>query len=306
MINSSVSQLDALGATAISRCKPTNSVASLATALGELVKDGLPSLALDTWKHKADTGRNIGNDYLNTEFGWKPLVHDIKSFAGGVTHARKLLAQYERDAGKVVRRHYTFPTITEVAVPIDLNTNTQVYYEPFNTLFMNSGLTSTQKGLLVQERTTVQRRWFSGAFTYYLPTGYDSRNEVDRIALLAKQILGLDINPSLLWELAPWSWAVDWFSNAGDVISNVSDFQNDSLIMRYGYMMEHTINKVTYTRKHKNVFKDASQLVDSSVSLITETKMRRRANPYGFGLTWDNLSLRQLSILSALGITRRK
>jgi hypothetical protein len=35
-----------------------------------------------------------------------------------------------------------------------------------------------------------------------------------------------------------------------------------------------------------------------------ETKTRRRANPFGFGVSWEALSARQIAILTALGITR--
>jgi hypothetical protein len=127
---------------------------------------------------------------------------------------------------------------------------------------------------------------------------------MSRKALLAKEILGVDLTPEVVWNLTPWSWAVDWFSNVGDVLSNISDTIDDSLLMRYGYIMEHTIVRDTYTRKYDRPFWDKSVLLDSGVSLVTETKLRRRANPFGFGMSWEGLSPKQLSILASLGITR--
>jgi hypothetical protein len=125
---------------------------------------------------------------------------------------------------------------------------------------------------------------------------------VERAALFAKRI-GADLSPETLWNLTPWSWAVDWFSNAGDVISNVDSFQIDGQVMAWGYIMEHTVHRVTYTYKGgTNV--DGSPLVVSPVTLVTETKVRRRANPYGFGVSWNDLSPFQISILTALGISR--
>jgi hypothetical protein len=150
---------------------------------------------------------------------------------------------------------------------------------------------------------TWKRTWFSGAFTYYLPTGYQARKEVDRLTLFANEILGLELTPDLLWNVAPWSWAADWFSNTGDVVSNISDAASVGLIMRWGYIMEHSINKVTYVPLTTNLIDSKAKA--SPLSFITETKVRRGANPFGFGLNWEGLSPFQLSIAAALGISRK-
>jgi len=309
-LSSTNTQLDVLGATAVARCKPTNSRADIAVTLGELVREGIPKLAVHTWKPRATTLRalkksseGVADDYLAFQFGLAPLGQEIGSFAGQVLQADRLLEQYERDAGKVVRRRYEFPTKTETSL-----TTTDAGYPvymgiPF-TGTLNPSLTESQHRSVQVLRETVQKRWFAGAFTYYLPPWYDARSEMSRKALLAKEILGLDIDLDVIWNLTPWSWAVDWFSNAGDVINNINSVLEDGLIMRYGYMMEHTIVKDTYTRTHPNTLRNGS--VDSRVTLVTETKIRRRANPFGFGLTWDGLSTFQASILAALGITRSR
>jgi len=65
--------------------------------------------------------------------------------------------------------------------------------------------------------------------------------------------------------------------------------------------MEHTIVKDTYTRD-PSPFKNGAGT--GSISLITETKQRVRANPFGFGITWEGLSPFQLSIAAALGISK--
>jgi len=123
-----------------------------------------------------------------------------------------------------------------------------------------------------------------------------------RYALLAQR-LGLDPSPEDLWELAPWSWAVDWFSNAGDVISNVNSFQIDGTVLAYGYMMEHTIISDTYTLTGVTDV-NGDPVAIPTLTLVTETKVRQVANPYGFGVSWDGLSSFQASIIAALGISR--
>jgi len=136
-----------------------------------------------------------------------------------------------------------------------------------------------------------------------MPSWYDARQEIARKAFLAKEILGIDLDGEVIWNLMPWSWAIDWFANAGDVISNAQSVRDDGLIMRYGYMMEHTIVKDTYIREYPRAFRYGLPM-SSHVTLVTETKLRRRANPFGFGLSWDGLDAFQLSILAALGIKK--
>jgi len=122
--------------------------------------------------------------------------------------------------------------------------------------------------------------------------------------LEAGKLLGITLTPDTLWNLAPWSWAVDWFSNAGDVVSNISDWAVYGLVLRYGYIMEHTIVRDTYTRTPTGL--NVSGGATSSITLVTETKIRRRADPFGFGLSGVALNATQQAILTALGISRRR
>jgi hypothetical protein len=311
-LSSTDAQLDALGATAIARCKPTRSKANVGVALGELIREGIPKIVVSGWHDRArnlQTGKHVqpehvvSDNYLAYQFGLKPLGQEIGTFAAEVIRADQLLAQYERDAGNVVRRRFTFSPKHEETQQGPAFTSASAVMGSPQAGSTNPELTSTQLGELQVTRVVTQKRWFSGAFTYYLPSWYDARSEMSRNALLAKEILGVDLDLETLWNLAPWSWAVDWFSNAGDVISNINSMVEDGLIMRYGYMMEHTIVKDTYTRKYRNHFRGGG-ILDSHVTLVTETKIRRRANPFGFGLTWSGLSTFQKSIIAALGISK--
>jgi len=299
---STAAQLDTLGATAVARCKPTRSKANIGLTIAELLREGIPQAAVQTWQRRMPPKEAAAGHYLGYQFGLSPLGQEIGSFAAQVAQADRLLAQYERDAGQVVRRRYNFPTKTEVSTSTAYGSDSPFMGSPEGGT-LNPALSSLQHSELKVTRTIRQKRWFSGAFTYYLPPWYDARNGMHRQALLAKEILGLDLDVETVWNLTPWSWAIDWFSNAGDVISNVNDLVEDGLIMRYGYMMEHTFVSDTYTRAYPNVYRDFGGF-DSAVTLVTETKIRRKANPFGFGLTWNGLSAFQASILAALGITR--
>jgi len=82
-------------------------------------------------------------------------------------------------------------------------------------------------------------------------------------------------------------------------------FSEGGLVMPWGYMMVDTTTRTDYilqtqSRDANSVFRP---LVLSS-AVIKRTRQRQRANPFGFGLTWDGLNSFQLSILAALGLSR--
>jgi hypothetical protein len=152
----------------------------------------------------------------------------------------------------------------------------------------------------------VERRvWFDGAFTYYLPKaeGDGPLGKWFNSLQKWKAVYGLTLDPEVVWNLAPWSWAADWFANTGDVISNVTDLMTDGLVMHYGYVMEHVVESdeivLSGWTPQKGSFPS-----DLKIVVVRETKTRLRASPYGFGLTFEDFSPRQLAILAALGISR--
>lgn len=288
------------GTTAIARCKPTNNVAAASVALGEILHDGLPALLGATlWKNKASAARSAGGEYLNSEFGWKPLLNDIRSVSFAAANAHRILSQYERDAGRVVRRRYEFPVVRTESTSIISGYDGRIRAPT------DGGLIdfSVPRPQLCKTTRTYKRTWFSGAFTYHLPTGYKSRNRLERMAAKAGPLLGLDLTPDTLWNLQPWTWAVDWFSNMGDVVSNLSDWATDGLVLRYGYIMEHQYSSDTYYLDGPSRYKPKG-IHPSPVVAWKEIKRRQKATPFGFGATWDGLTPRQLAIAAALGLTR--
>ena len=296
---SSTQALNALGATAIARCAPGNPGADVATAIGELHKEGLPGLiGSRLWKKRTAYLKSLAEEYLNVQFGWKPLVSDVHSVAHNVSKTDAILTQYERDSGNTIRRRFTFPQQRTVVESL-FASNVYPFLSGVGTGSLSNYISA---GDVIRRRETVKNQWFSGAFTYYLPSGYDSRNALTRAASRSNVLLGLSLTPEVLWNLTPWSWAADWFSNSGDVIHNVTRFGSNGLVMRYGYIMEHTIVSDTYT--HKPYTSTGLTVRVPPLVLVTETKKRRKANPYGFGVSWSGLSPFQLSIAAALGISR--
>lgn len=297
--------LDPLGTTAIARCKPTNNVVNLFTDFSEMYQEGLPHLyGVNAWQERASVAKAAGSEYLNHEFGWVPLISDVRGAAYAAANAHRLLSSYAANSGKVVRRGYEFPTERTRDV-VDLGGRDAAVY--YNADLIPSIIDfSKPQSHLLKETTFFRRTWFSGAFTYHLPVGYNSHNEVIRAGSRAGPLLGIELTPDTLWNAAPWTWALDWVSNAGDVVTNLSDWATDGLVLKWGYIMEHTVSEVTFALDRPARI-DKAYGGPRSVPVTTvrvELKRRRKATPFGFGLSWNSFSARQLAITAALGITR--
>ena len=287
------SDIQSRGSTLISRSIPTNPMVDGSVGLAELFREGVPSMIGSTLlRNKVGFLRGLGSEYLNFEFGWKPLVSDVRNAAKAIMESEKILEQLTRDSGKNVRRRRHFLPTKSVSVN---TSNTSGY--PFNTARANWWLPSWTRVTDEQRRDT----WFSGCYTFEYDPG--NLTEISKIATQARLLYGLQLTPEVLWNLAPWSWLVDWFANVGPLLHNVSAFQNDQLVLRYGYVMDRHRRKVTIAsncvgktgNNLPQVYRDEYQL---------DWKRRDKATPYGFGVASSSFTIRQWAILTALGITR--
>jgi hypothetical protein len=299
-------QLDELGTVAISRCKPGEPYRDLATSLTELLREGLPAIiGKEFWKNK--TLSSLGKEYLGLQFGYNPIVTDVKKLARIANKTDKWISQFERDAGRRVRRGYGFPIDTsEFSYPVIENTIPDPLgsFVAFADSPNGSSYTQGYQGTTYVTSRTQRNVWFSGSFTYYLPEDWVSSSKLREKHAKFNQLLGLELTPETLWNVAPWSWMLDWFGNTGDVISNLNDFLSKHLVMHYGYVMCHTFVTNTYSWSYDSDFPNRPAIPE--IVLCTETKQRREANPFGFGVSWDGLSPFQTSIATALGLSRKR
>lgn len=300
----SSAEMSALGTTAISRCAPTNPHASVAQAIGEIRRDGIPSIPGFLSFKKGPRPRTVsrkrgrrsaqaGNEFLNVEFGLKPFLNDVRKIAMSSRDSEKVLSQYMRDSGKLIRRHYEFP--------IEETVETTAMGESPAYPALNNRLYVRPKGVSTKTTVTTRRRWFDGAFTYYVAPD-DELFGARRFAQEANHLLGVGITPGVVWDLLPWSWALDWVGNMGDVLNNVSMYLTDGLVVVYGYIMVETTRKVTYD----NVGCTLTNVppMNLSQSFTTVIKQRQVATPFGFGLNTGAFTSRQWSIIAALGLTQ--
>lgn len=291
------------GATAWNRFKPGKPGASLAVTVAEAAEMSqmLKTTALvfrNVWRGlRSSSGRGLSkeaaNQHLNTQFGWIPFVNDCRSLYDTYQNADKMLAQLIRDNNKWIYRRGTL--VDEKQTPIDTVEHSHTAHWP--TLGPDYGVHDPygEHHIITYE---MRRVWFSARFRYCIP-----QRKIDSVNWrkdARRRLFGTDITPEVIWELVPFSWLADWFSNAGDVIANMDDGLTENLAAKYAYIMGHN----SVRRDVVSTLNAESGTSHATWTYKLERKQRVAANPFGFGLTGADLSTRQLSILGALGLSR--
>lgn len=249
--------------------------------------------------------KKVADHFLNHQFGWVPFLKDLGDFANVIQNARAYMDQVARDNNTWVKR---VRTIDHKEAVTHITSGAVSGCEPVlpNSLCRRvngqGGLGYAHWSL---DEEVFTRVWAAGQFKYYRPefdrslSGYNSDwNNMHRLLTL----LGVRITPSIVYKATPWTWAVDWFSDVGKTVQQISDAGEDRIASKYMYLMHHQVRKLVFRQTtHFN-----SGDVTTTWVRFSDTKQRQVAqNPYNFCLSASQLTGKQLAILAALGISRR-
>ncbi len=294
------SEVKTLGGKAIGFTRPASANVSLLTSAGELYFDGIPLLPRVA-KWRTETLKALSDAHLSVQFGWLPIKADIENYVKQVKNFDRILK--EADASSQMRRikvGHSWPEDQE----------TVTTEEAITTRIWSSGNDSGNPAKTFVSKTRKRRTWFEAEYIQFPPVSSRQRSKFEEYAHKADVLLGLQLTPEVVWNLSPWTWLVDWFTDAGDIVSMVSQSIFDGLVMSNGYVMSHHQLRTEAYRPGPVPYGPKPSVLlysggDRTITLY-ETKKRFVSVPYfGFGSVGD-LSNRQLSILAALGISRGK
>jgi hypothetical protein len=183
------------------RTSPNRSNINLPVSIAEL-RD-IPRMIYLSGKGVA---RKVASGNLSYQFGWKPVLSDLKKALHFQSGVAKRLSELDRLASGGLRRKRNL---------INPETNRKV---TDHGVFNRSPIGAH---IYVRERTveTVER-WGT---IRYRPGSLIKDPRTDRDRLARKLFLGLNTTQIVdnIWEGLPWSWMIDWFSNAGDLLSSL-------------------------------------------------------------------------------------
>jgi hypothetical protein len=182
-------------------------------------------------------------------------------------------------------------------------------FGPVDSVFNQGTGTCKYKYEVITKTST----WNCGTFRYYTPDIGSS----EWTARATKALWGVNPTPSVIYNIWPWTWLIDWWTNAGDIMSNLSENAVDNETLTNSFSMktidvEHRIT-VSSTWEELSVGEEGSFFYhytpagnsEAVYSRFEVNKLRHQASPYGFGVPSASFTARQWAILAALGVTRK-
>lgn len=279
------------GAEAYAKMRPTKPSMRLLTSIYEL-KD-LPRMLR---QRMSDSPlKDLGSYFLAYKFGWEPLLQDIRDM---ILQQKKIESRIEyllRNNNKAVRTRITLTDTSSQVSDTILGPGNGIQYPTLATQFYH---TQANRRTIIRSG---ERWWASARWHIHLPEGPGSISYRRR---LMAELYGLYPTPSTIWKMMPWSWLIDWFSNAGYIIQNLEATMDDRIAADYCYVMRHQWRSTVETSSATYYDLNGSPVTATSTSQrFRELKTRVGGNPFGFS-TNMNLSGMQLAILGALGLSR--
>jgi hypothetical protein len=253
-----------------------------------LVKGKLDSLK--SLVRSVSNPKGLADWFLAIQFGWKPLLSDIRKCIKLYFSLESRINFLMRNGGVPLKRATPVrePVVTDEVLYEYIGPDNQGWMEDLVPLGSDPDLMIDRFTCKITLHKEVTER-ASGVFTYHLgdipPTP----------AYLRLKLLGLIADEALMWEATRWSWLVDWFSNMGDIISNIEANLRDRVVSLYAYSQRRVVREYKFTC--------SNGFYDCEVTRVFDTKCRRKIDPFGLA-TEVTLSDLQLGILVALGLTR--
>jgi hypothetical protein len=275
----------------LSRTNPSVPTVDIPSFLWEGLRD-LPSLIYEKGTRLLSTAGGID---LKLEFGWKPLIADVKRMVKFGEELDKKLQDIQRlIKGKLKKKS---------SIQKDFIVQSDIF--SFDMRGVPFEFDTDPPTFVVDRRTTLDQ-W--GSVTYCLTRsaqaefGRYGTNEKEWKAIRA--ILGLHTaNPATLWEILPWSWLVDWFLPIQDLLDRYNNFIPTQVL---------NLNVMTTTQTAFIVGETTHDFlrVDKPLSIVRTTLERAVLAPDGtlpeVHASLPIVDVRRLSIVAAILAQRTK
>ncbi|UJQ85413.1 MAG: putative maturation protein [Gulmivirus nemorisadaptatum] len=275
--------------TALARANPSRPNVDVWAFLAEL-RD-LPKMVFQVGNYlrKVQSGRppsreDVASGYLGWTFGWAPLISDLGKLLDFQSAVDKRVKALEKLNSGELRR-----TVTVFDAARD-GGYTDLYVGPLYSA-------------TVRFRVFYRNHSKCWVRVRYVPTHALPPNGSGEQQDLARSLVfGHNISHETLWNLMPWSWLIDWFSNAGEFIAA----HNNRLGLKpsdIAVMRQHT----QYVDSTQHLSGPPGMVFTKTDGFTWQRKLRYRyvgGPSLSFHIPF--LDMGQLSILSALAITRLK
>lgn len=220
---------------------------------------------------------DAGKANLTYSFGIAPVLSDLSKLVNYRDQVDRRVKQIKRLMG---------PTGLRKTVELDSLSKTQV-----KDIYWQTADTWLQSSVDVMSAQNIRGhcRWLPDVDFSSLP-----ESSLEKMA--SQAVLGVTLDFATLWEAMPWSWLIDYCTNAGALISRIRNIVPCSL--ETAMLIKHSVTRYEIPRLR------AGQHEMSPGHVIIERKQRYPVN-MAFSAHLPFLSGSQMGILSSLAVTRR-
>jgi hypothetical protein len=231
------------------------------------------------WKNWK-TLRGAARANLIYQFGIAPLISDIETLMGFQKLVDGRVEEIERLRTRGLRR------------TINLWSGSEIHSVPSATIHSNGVLLHAK----IEKVTTVN---IKGHIRWRATSNWLKSDESVRAAV-RKTLLGAVTDPAGVYELIPWSWLIDYFSNLGTMVKAVRN--NFDAVHDVVRLSTHT-RTVATSSNHDTHGSGIYTITCTPISSMSETKTRRLTNP-SIGARIEFLQPAQWSILGSLAVLK--
>jgi hypothetical protein len=201
---------------AASATNPSRADFDSAVFLGEL-RD-IPKLFQSVGSSMSKFG---ANEYLKFQYGWKPLVADVRKFMSIVDQVERRLRKIERLQRDGILRTTFKPEGASVKAfkAVTFTPGSGDDPEVLWRFPQESG--TNGYGVQVSTQMTTER-WCQCIWSAD-NGGLPPPTDIEQLNLARRAVYGGTVDGNTLWQLMPWSWLLDWTSNASEYLGSQRD-----------------------------------------------------------------------------------
>lgn len=295
---------------------PTAPAMDLLRSIGEL-KDA--NLMFRLSNYRPSSLKEGGSAYLNQVFGVIPTIKDIQMLCESVLASDRIVRNILRNEDRQVRRTRT-RSYKEgylqggFSLPTGATTHSLVIRDGANAFggitlygpvsaFKPSSSWVTPIGVFYRlDWKTVVRSF--ATYEYFVPRPSGLLARFDEYVLKAKYALGLELQPSTVYDLTAWTWLANWAVDISGLLRYQQAVADNQVVMsRSGFVREMV---TSLSIGILNRYPNSAKILHSSWTngeAVAKRQIREPGGPYSLLQPWE-LSASQAAILTALGLSR--
>jgi hypothetical protein len=245
--------------------------------------------------------------YLQAKFNFVPLWSDIRGIHSALSKSMRRLGVHINSKGRPVVAHFQRP-LQEYTQP-ELETYQADYVDQFllnKSNFNDYFLCTAQFFRSVVYEPTI----FRAHMQYNVNYSAFQLAHAQGLTLLDR--LGVNADPSIVWNAIPWSFVVDWLFNVSEYLSRFTraNMEPQINVMQYCWSVkrERAI-RCTATAESSSTYPlyPNSGSAVHTYPVVTETAYHRSVGlPSASSFLTSGLNLNEFSLAAAIAIARRR